>query len=147
MLVERTGPLLLLRNSRTWQVVTTDLAQHASLFSQAGDPATVPEVFRLRETLRQWRLYAGFRTDAEAAARGSVTATRTPVLHPELIAPLARLIGSAEHSQVWVISHSQELVRGLEPMQDAVNHVLEKSLGQTVITGQSEFDVPPRRWG
>ena len=35
-------------------------------------------------------------------------------LHPELIAPLARLIGRAvEHSQVWVISHSQELVRRL----------------------------------
>lgn len=80
VLVERTGPLLR-RNGHTWEVVATGLAQHDSLFSHAGDPATVLEVFQLRETLRQWRCYAGFRSDAEAAARGSITATRTPVLH------------------------------------------------------------------
>lgn len=213
------------------------------MFDHAGDPATVPEVFRLKEALRQWRFYADFRTDAKAPARQSIPATRTPVLHhdgrdlaaalqtiieigdiealtdaiddafpgstlemagnnagalevtlqqpgllralscsewsdgtlryvllvaalitprppplmvlnepetslhPELIAPLARLIRKAtEQSQLWVISHSRELVKRLEHCDDSVNHELEKSLGRTQIAGISELDMPIWRW-
>lgn len=243
MLVDRKGPMIRRRSARKWQVVATDLAQHDSLFGHAGDPASVPEVFRLRETLRQWRFYADFRTDIDAPARQSIPATRTPVLHhdgrdlaaalqtiietgddealhdaiddafpgstlaveaigagrlqatlkqpgllrslgcgewsdgtlryvllvaalltprppplmvlnepetslhPELIAPLARLIASAaERSQLWVISHSNELVRLLESREQAVNHVLEKSLGRTRVSGLSDLDEPMWRW-
>lgn len=242
-LVDRKGALLRRRAGRQWEVVATDLPVHDSLFGYAGDPNTVPEVFRLRETLRQWRFYADFRTDANAPARSTISATRTPVLHhdgrdlaaalqtilevgnvkaladsiddafpgstlditangaghllaglrqpgllrslgctewsdgtlryillvaalltprppplmvlnepetslhPDLIPPLARLITLAsEHSQVWVISHSRELVRRLEHVDHASNHVLEKSIGRTIISGLSDLDVPAWRW-
>ena len=243
LLVDRKGPMIRRRAARKWQVVATDMSQHDSLFDHAGDPASVPEVFRLRETLRQWRFYADFRTDIDAPARQSIPATRTPVLHhdgrdlaaalqtiieigdhealadaiddafpgsvlavdsigagrlqatlkqpgllrtlgcaewsdgtlryvllvaalltprppplmvlnepetslhPELIAPLARLIANAAaRSQVWVISHSSELVRLLESREECVNHVLEKSLGRTRIAGLSDLDEPMWRW-
>lgn len=242
-LVDRKGPVVRRRNGRRWDVVSSDTAAHDSLFSTAGDPATVPEVYRLREIMRQWRFYADFRTDTAAPARRSIPATRTPILHhdgrdlaaaiqtiievgdklalfdaiddafpgselrvesngvgwldiimkqpgllrslrcaewsdgtlryilfvaalltprppplmvlnepetslhPELIAPLARLIISAsERSQVWVISHSTDLVRRLEYVDGVANHVLEKSLGRTIVAGQGQFDVPPWRW-
>jgi predicted ATPase len=243
-LVDRKGPVVRRRQGRRWEVVSSDVAAHESLLEVAGDPATVPEVFRLREIMRQWRFYADFRTDADAPARRSIPATRTPILHhdgrdlaaalqtiievgdraglmeaiddafpgselmvgsngvgwldaslkqpgllrslgcaewsdgtlryvllvaalltprppplmilnepetslhPELIAPLARLIMSASaRSQVWVISHSRELVRRLEHSDEIANHVLEKSLGRTVLAGQGKLDGPPWRWG
>jgi predicted ATPase len=242
-LVDRKGPVVRRRAGRKWEVVATDLPVHDSLFGYACDSSTVPEVFRLRETLRQWRFYADFRTDASAPARSTMTATRTPVLHhdgrdlaaalqtileignakalsdsiddafpgnvleiasndvghllaslrqpgllrtlgcsewsdgtlryillvaalltprppplmvlnepetslhPDLIPPLARLIAVAcQHSQVWVISHSKELVKRLEYVEDASNHVLEKSLGRTVISGLRDLDTPSWRW-
>lgn len=242
-LVDRKGPVLRRRNGRKWDVVATDLPVHDSLFDYAGDSTTVPEVFRLRETLKQWRFYADFRTDASAPARKSITATRTPVLHhdgrdlaaalqtiievgdakaladciddafpgstldiadkgsghllaglrqpgllrvltssewsdgtlryillvaalltprppplmvlnepetslhPDLIAPLARLIARASaQSQVWVISHSNALVRRLESIEESGNHVLEKSIGRTQVAGLRDLDCPPWRW-
>ena len=243
VLVDRKGPLVRRRQGRTWKVVTTDLALHDSLFDHAGDPTTVPEVFRLRERLRQWRFYADFRTDADAPARRSMPSTRTPILHhdgrdlaaalqtilevgneqalaetiddafpgsrlkidsagnnrlqasllqpgllrplgcsewsdgtlryillvaamltprpppllvlnepetslhPDLIGPLARLIAVAsKSSQIWVISHSRELVHQLEYRDDAVNHVLHKSLGRTTIAGLGNLETPLWRW-
>jgi predicted ATPase len=242
-LVDRKGPLLGRRSARKWEVVATDLPVHDSLFDYAGDSTTVPEVFRLRETLRQWRFYADFRTDASAPARSTMTATRTPVLHhdgrdlaaaiqtileignaksladsiddafpgstleitandvghlmaslrqpgllrslrcaewsdgtlryillvaalltprppplmvlnepetslhPDLIPPLARLIiVASQNSQVWVISHSTELVKRLEYVDDASNHVLEKSIGRTIVSGLRDLDAPAWRW-
>jgi predicted ATPase len=242
-LVDRKGPLLRRRAGRQWEVVATNLPVHDSLFDYAGDSTSVPEVFRLRETLRQWRFYADFRTDASAPARGTMSATRTPVLHhdgrdlaaalqtileignakaladsiddafpgstlevtangaghllaglcqpgllrslvcaewsdgtlryillvaalltprppplmvlnepetslhPDLIPPLARLITMAsQHSQVWVISHSRELVKRLEHVDNASNHVLEKSIGRTIVSGLRDLDIPLWRW-
>ena len=244
VLVDRKGPMIRRRVSRQWQVVAKDLAVHDSLFDHAGDPASVPEVFRLRETLRQWRFYADFRTDRDAPARRSIPATRTPVLHhdgrdlaaalqtilevgnptaladaiddafpgsvleiesngaghlvaglrqpgllrtlscaewsdgtlryvlliaalltprppplmvlnepetslhPELIAPLARLIVAATvHSQIWVISHSQALVRRMEYEEGVSSHTLEKSVGRTQVAGMRDLDKPAWRWG
>ena len=80
-LVERIGPLLKRRDGRRWRVVDTALAEHESLFDHAGDVASAPEVFALRESIRRWRFYADFRTDADAPARRQMPATRTPVLH------------------------------------------------------------------
>ncbi len=242
-LVDRKGAVLRRRSGRQWEIVATDLPVHESLFDYAGDSTSVPEVFRLRETLRQWRFYADFRTDANAPARSSMTATRTPVLHhdgrdlaaalqtiieigdakaladciddafpgsvldindngaghllaglrqpgllrtlncsewsdgtlryillvaalltprppplmvlnepetslhPDLIAPLARLIVLASRqSQVWVISHSQDLVRRLEGTGESSNHVLEKSIGRTQVAGLRDLDCPIWRW-
>jgi len=80
-LIERTGAALRRRTGRRWQGVTHDIALHETLFEHAGDASTVPEAFRLREAIRHWRFYAEFRTDADAPARRSIPATRTPSLH------------------------------------------------------------------
>ncbi len=52
-----------------------------SLFTQVGDPQRLPETIALREYIRRWRFYDHFRSDADAPARQSAMATRTPVLH------------------------------------------------------------------
>ncbi len=43
--------------------------------------SAVPEVCQLRESIRRWRFYDHFRSDAEAPARQPQLGTRTPVLH------------------------------------------------------------------
>lgn len=63
------------------ETVQTALANWESLFDQSGDRHDVPEVHTLRDRMRDWRFYADFRTDADAPARASLPATRTPVLH------------------------------------------------------------------
>lgn len=86
-------------------------------------------------------------------------------LHPELLAPLARLVrAAAEHSQVLVVSHSAALVRELgvvdadnadDADDDAVvglgsparGITLVKDLGETVVQGQGLLSTPPWNWG
>jgi predicted ATPase len=61
-------------------------------------------------------------------------------LHPDLLPPLARLIGeAAKRSQVVVVSHAEALVSGLAAMGGAQQIVLEKRLGETLVAG----DGPP----
>ncbi|HEY6257320.1 MAG TPA: AAA family ATPase [Xanthobacteraceae bacterium] len=55
-------------------------------------------------------------------------------LHPDLLAPLARLIAQARtRSQVVVVSHAVPLVSALAAAPDARQIVLEKQLGETVV--------------
>ena len=81
-------------------------------------------------------------------------------LHPDLIPPLARLIRSAaERTQVMVVSHSDLLLRALEPTDEDAEDVptgpgsparivtLRKSLGGTVVAGQGLLSTPPWVWG
>jgi len=82
-LIDRRGPLLKRRDSKKWSIVTEHLREYDSAFSFAGDPASVPEVFALRQQIQDWRFYADFRTDHEAPARRLWPATRTPVLSPD----------------------------------------------------------------
>ena len=59
-------------------------------------------------------------------------------LHPELMAPLARLIAQASKaSQLWVVSHSSSLTQALRAAPDCVPVVLKKELGETTIEGQT----------
>jgi len=81
LLIDRKGALLKRRSAGRWHVVSTQLSEHDSLFSHAGDPSSVPEMYALRGAMRQWRFYSDFRTDPDAPARQSRPATRTPVLH------------------------------------------------------------------
>ena len=68
-------------------------------------------------------------------------------LHPELLAPLARLIiRAAETTQVWVVSHSNKLIQELESDHNCNSVCLEKELGQSCIAGQSLLDRPPWHW-
>ena len=58
-------------------------------------------------------------------------------LHPDLIAPLARLIAAAAvRSQIVVVSHAAALVSSLEVRPNARAFVLEKEFGQTLVRGE-----------
>jgi len=67
-------------------------------------------------------------------------------LHPDLLAPLARLIArAAERSQVIVVTHAAKLIAAL--LEHRCNSItLEKSFGETTIAGSEELDVPPWHW-
>ncbi|MBU3055253.1 AAA family ATPase [Pseudomonas indica] len=78
-LVERDGPLVKAREGRSWDVLCQQLPTFDSLFAQVGGSS--PETLALRETIRGWRFYDHFRSDADAPARLPQLGTRTPVLH------------------------------------------------------------------
>lgn len=79
-LVVRKGPAVRSREGKHWRVLAGHLAPFESIFTQMADPERAPEVLALRETIRGWRFYDHFRTDADAPARAPQLATRTPVL-------------------------------------------------------------------
>jgi predicted ATPase len=65
-------------------------------------------------------------------------------LHPDLLAPLGRLIArAATRSQIVVVSHAPELVAALEGEETSRQILLEKELGQTVAQGG---DPPAWAW-
>lgn len=81
VLVERMGSVVKVRTENDWRVVSRHLEPFDSLFDQVADPDGAPEAFRLRESIRRWRFYDHFRTDAQAPARLPQLGSRTPVLH------------------------------------------------------------------
>lgn len=83
-------------------------------------------------------------------------------LHPDLLAPLARLVRAAgERSQVMVVSHSDQLIRSLGVVSDDDDEddcpaglgsaprgvTLVKDLGETFVQGQGLLTTPPWTWG
>ena len=59
-------------------------------------------------------------------------------LHPDLIAPLVRLIGdAAARAQVVVVSHAPALVEALDALPSARRLTLDKHLGETVAEGEA----------
>ena len=80
VLVERTGPLVRARDGREWVQLGTGLEPWESMLTELADPSRAPELLAVREQIRGWRFYDGFRVDAEAPARRSQVGTRTPVL-------------------------------------------------------------------
>jgi len=68
-------------------------------------------------------------------------------LHPDLLPPLARLIGRAsETTQIWVVSHSRILIEELRRITGCCLIELEKELGETRVLGQSLLDQPAWKW-
>ncbi len=68
-------------------------------------------------------------------------------LHPDLLAPLARLIGAvAERSQVWVVAHAEALISALEATPDCRLLRLERQLGATLLPGQTVLERAAWRW-
>lgn len=68
-------------------------------------------------------------------------------LHPDLMAPLARLILQATRSsQVWVVSHSGALTAALSGSPKCSSVVLHKELGETRIVGETLLSRPQWRW-
>ena len=80
ILVERRGPTVRVRDGRGWDTLTTSLPTHASMLTELADPRRAPELIAVREQVRGWRFYDGFRVDADAPARRVQIGTRTPVL-------------------------------------------------------------------
>lgn len=81
MLVDRQGPLVRTRaEDDSWTHVTEHLSAFDSMMTHVADPRNTPEMLMLRESIRAWRFYDHFRTDADAPARSPQIGTRTPVL-------------------------------------------------------------------
>jgi predicted ATPase len=81
ILAERHGPVVRLRSEHDgWNVVTESLSPFDTMMMQAADPRNAPELLALRESIRAWRFYDHFRTDADAPARSPQIGTYTPVL-------------------------------------------------------------------
>jgi len=81
LLVGRSGPMVKAREGRGWEVLAQHTPSFDSLFDQVGNLRGSPEVLLLRESIRGWRFYDHFRSDAEAPVRQPQLGTRTPVLH------------------------------------------------------------------
>lgn len=81
LLSERQGPLVRTRSDDDeWCVVSQNISPFDSMMTQVADPRNAPEMLTLRESIRAWRFYDHFRTDADAPARSAQIGTRTPVL-------------------------------------------------------------------
>jgi predicted ATPase len=81
LLVDRKGPMVRARDAQDWDVLAQHVPTFDSLFDQVGNLRSSPEVLHLRDTIRGWRFYDHFRSDADAPARQPQLGTRTPVLH------------------------------------------------------------------
>ncbi len=81
MLVSRDNAVVKVRGQGgKWQITAKHLQGHESMLTHALEPSVAPEMFVLRERVREWRFYDHFRTDADAPARRAQLGTRTPVL-------------------------------------------------------------------
>ena len=79
--LEREGPLVNLRNADgEWQRLGSPLAASRSVLSELSEPQRFPEVFALRERLRSWRFYDGFRTDVDSPLRQPRVSVQTGAL-------------------------------------------------------------------
>lgn len=79
-LVDRRGPVVKIRAGRKWDILQQHVNGFDSLFDQLADPDRAPEIFRMREIIRNWRFYDQFRTDRDSPIRLAQVGTRTPVL-------------------------------------------------------------------
>ena len=68
-------------------------------------------------------------------------------LHPDLLAPLARLIATvAERTQVWVVAHAEPLITALAKTPGCALLRLERELGATLLPGQTALERAAWRW-
>jgi predicted ATPase len=80
VLVDRAGPLVRVRDGREWVELSRGVAPWESMLTELADPGRAPELLAVRDQIRAWRFYDGFRVDADAPARRTQVGTRTPVL-------------------------------------------------------------------
>jgi predicted ATPase len=80
-LVERHGSVVSIQtNHNGLSPSSRRLQPFDSMMNSLGDPRDTPEIFSLRESIRAWRFFDHFRTDAEAPARSTQIGTQTPIL-------------------------------------------------------------------
>lgn len=81
LLTDRQGHSVRVRSGDdTWTTVTDNLSLFDTMMTHVADPRNAPEVLTLRESIRAWRFYDHFRTDADAPARSPQVGTYTPIL-------------------------------------------------------------------
>src|ERR1700720_2485388 len=81
MLVDRQGALVRIRaEDGSWCVVNDGLSLFDSMMTHVADPRNAPEMLALRESIRAWRFYDHFRTDADAPVRSPQIGTHTAIL-------------------------------------------------------------------
>jgi predicted ATPase len=82
-LVDRHNNLVTLpgENSDDYVVLTKGLSPADSMLATIADPQRAPEMLAVREFIRGWRFYDGFRTDIASPIRIPQIGTRTPVLN------------------------------------------------------------------
>jgi predicted ATPase len=103
VLVDRNNRLVQLAPAQNEEpvILTKELSSTDSMLATIADPQRAPEMLAVRESIRGWRFYEGFRTDSASPARVPQIGTFTPVLNNEgddLPAALAtiRAFGDAE---------------------------------------------------
>lgn len=80
-MLERTGPSASIRDAEgRMTAYPFALNSSDSVLAQISEPHRYPETSQLREQLRRWRFYHGFRTDAESALRRPRIGVMTSVL-------------------------------------------------------------------
>ena len=80
-LVDRHGPLVrIFTEDGESDLVTDRLSAFESMMTNVSDPRNAPEMLTLRESIRDWRFYDHFRTDADAPVRSPQVGTWTPTL-------------------------------------------------------------------
>jgi len=80
-LVDRRGPLIRARDGHGhWHDIDREVDVCDSVLTEIADPQLAPAAMLMRDRLRSWRFYHGFRSDADAPARSTQVWTRTPVL-------------------------------------------------------------------
>ena len=62
-------------------LLTKELSRNDSMLASVADPERAPEMLAVRESIRGWRFYDGFRTDMTSPVRTPQIGTFTPVLH------------------------------------------------------------------
>lgn len=68
-------------------------------------------------------------------------------LHPDLLSALARLVArAAERTQIVVVTHAKFLITALAAQAGCHSIVLEKSFGETNVTGSKEVGAPSWQW-
>ena len=79
-LVDRSGPMVKVKAANDWNIASDGLATFDSMMTLVADPQNAPEILSMRESIRAWRFYDHFRTDADAPVRQAQIGTRTTVL-------------------------------------------------------------------
>src|SRR6201998_1116896 len=82
VLVDRLNRLVQLAPARNQEpvILTKELSSTDSMLATIADPQRAPEMLAVRESIRGWRFYEGFRTDAASPGRIPQIGTFTPVL-------------------------------------------------------------------
>ena len=79
-LVRRVRDFAEVSGSSGFEELSRALPAYRSVLAEYAHPHALPELAAVRERLRGWRFYDGFRIDAGAPARHPQVGTRTPVL-------------------------------------------------------------------